>query len=87
MKNITIESLFKQINNPDISTLSDIAKLSYSTFLKRVDNKLPTKLCHYLYQHAIHSLDEGEYYATVLRYNPQIKNLTVLSLNSTLSKK
>lgn len=78
MRNEKIRRLIKQINDPEISTLADIAKLSYPTFIRRVGKKLLLVWSHHLYQCAIHSSDEGEYRAKMLRNNPQYKNIVSL---------
>jgi hypothetical protein len=81
-----IDSLIKHLKDPEMSTLADIAKLSYPAFLRRVGKKMRLAWSHHLYQYAIHSSDEGKERAKLLRKNPQFKNIASLQ-NHKISEK
>ena len=81
-----IELFISMIDDRKLSTLSDIAKLSYPNFLHRVGNKLKLAQSHHLYQHAIYSSKEAMYRAKLLRENPQLRNITCLQ-NTTVPPK
>ena len=82
-----VRKIIFKIGDPTISGLPDVAKLSYSAFLKRVGEKIHLRWCYYVYQHATHSAEEAMYRARVLRKNPQIKNITTLYNKPSQSKK
>ncbi|MEB5890013.1 hypothetical protein [Enterobacter roggenkampii] len=78
MNRSKIKKIILKIDDPKISGLPEIAKLSYSAFLKRVGEKIHLRWAYYIYQHAIHSTEEARNRAQVLRKNPQLKNIKSL---------
>lgn len=75
--------LIEALNDHTLSLLSDIAQLSYPTFLRRVGNKLSLTDSHYLYQQAIHSGKRQTERKALVRGNPQLRQIIHLAGTST----
>jgi hypothetical protein len=71
--------LIETLNDPSFSLLSDVARLSYQTFLRRVGNKISLTESHYLYQQAIHSGNQQATRSAQTRGNPQLRPITQLT--------
>lgn len=75
--------LIDELGDPSLSSLFDIAQLSYPTFLRRVGSKLSLTNCRYLYQQAIYSGTRQEARRARVRGNPQLHQITQLAGMST----
>lgn len=70
MKKKDIGFLIDKIGDPAITSLADIARLSYPVFLRRTGNRLGLTECHHLYQLAVHSQEAAVSRAQRLRKYP-----------------
>ncbi len=86
MEKDNVLTLIEMINDPSMTSLQDISRLSFNGFLRRAEKTLSYTDCYFLYQQAVHTSTRPVRRAEFMRGNLQLAN-NISLMSETASNK